>query len=142
MKSELRFHGFYATGPVPWEDWHAGVRMHGIHFHYMRFYSDGTWFSCYRDEPFAFWQFNESVGTEWKIKLADGGGAKQLPCGDLEFQAGNYVVAGDQLLLTERSKIAEDLKWEFAYHIRGTNVIPNDARVRAIFRFVRRREGR
>jgi hypothetical protein len=64
MPAQLHFDGFYYSGPVPWEDWHAGIRMHGTRFHYIRYYANGNWLGCYRDHDFDFWRFTESVTHE------------------------------------------------------------------------------
>lgn len=30
--------------------------MHGIRYHYIRFYRFGKWLSCYRDKEIGFWE--------------------------------------------------------------------------------------
>src|SRR5262245_1373527 len=58
----VRTDGFYVSGPVEWEDWHAGVHMRETHYHFWRFYPDGNWVCCHRYDPaFAFWLFTESL---------------------------------------------------------------------------------
>lgn len=83
--------GFYASGSQEWEEWHAGVRMHGIRFHYVRYYSNGDWISCYRDSPFDFWAFTESV-TDDLLALAKRGCAPQIGDGDPSCSAGTFKV--------------------------------------------------
>lgn len=72
MSSLLHFHGFYATGPSEWEEWHAGVRMHGIRYHYTRYYRNGDWIHCYRDHEFDFWAFTETVTPELMARAKQG----------------------------------------------------------------------
>jgi len=91
------YDGFYASGPIEWEEWHAGVRMYGVRFHYMRYYSDGDWISCYRDHPFDFWAFTESVSSEL-LALAKRGRAPQVGDCDPSCFAGRFTVDKDTLI--------------------------------------------
>lgn len=93
----LSFDGFYATNPHQWEEWHAGVRMHGVRFHYVRYYPCGDWISCYRDHPFDFWAFTEAATPElWA--LAKRGIAPLIGDGDPSCQAGRFRIEGHTVI--------------------------------------------
>ena len=91
------FDGFYASGAREWEEWHAGVRMHGVRFHYMRYYANGDWISCYRDHPFDFWAFTETV-TDDLWGLAKRGLAPHVGDCDPSCSAGTFMVDKDNLI--------------------------------------------
>lgn len=96
MTFALRFNGFYATGPLEWEEWHAGVRMHEVRYHYLRYYRNGDWIHCYRDQPFEFWAFTETV-TPKLLTLAKQGRAPKIGDDDPLCKAGQYTLDGDTL---------------------------------------------
>lgn len=99
MTAKLLFDGFYASGPREWEEWHAGVRMHGVRFRYMRYYVNGDWMSCYRDHPFDFWVFTEAV-TDDLFALAKRGRAPLVGDCDPSCSAGTFTVEKDTLIET------------------------------------------
>jgi hypothetical protein len=141
MSSQLHLDGFYQTGPVPWQDWHAGVRMHGVHFHYARYYPNGEWLRCYRDDEFEFWAFTESVTPDL---LADGkrDRAPRIADADPLFTAGMYSIDGG--ILTE--KFAPDwtsgTTWEWRYRILDDRLVgegPETAPVAWLFHPARHR---
>lgn len=115
MSHQLHFDGYYHHGPVAWEDWHAGVRMHGVQYHYTRYYPDGSWLGCYRDQEFDFWEFTESVTPEL-FADAKRGRAPRIADAEPLCTAGPYAVDGDILI-----KVLEapdgDMRWELKYRI-------------------------
>src|SRR5262245_12320064 len=93
----LRTDGFYYSGPVEWEDWHAGVHMRETHYHFWRFYPNGNWVHCYRCEPeFKFWEFSETL-TLRDIQHAQRNGTPQIEDGLPLFGAGTFAVASENL---------------------------------------------
>ena len=60
----VRQDGLYVSPPTPWEDWHAGVRMHGHSLHFWRFYPDLTFVKCAREHDFDFWALTESLTVD------------------------------------------------------------------------------
>jgi hypothetical protein len=100
MKSStVRTDGFYASGPVEWEDWHAGVHMRETHYHFWRFYLSGNWVCCHRYDPaFAFWQFTEALAHE-DVEKAKRYGTPLVEGGLQLFVAGTYTVDGDSLTM-------------------------------------------
>lgn len=121
--SALRFDGYYATGPVEWEDWHAGVRMHGIRFHFRRFYPNGEWLHCYRDEDFAFWEFTEAITPDL---LADAklDRAPRIEDADPLCDAGHYTVQNDVVTCVLAPDWTGGETWEFRYRIAGDRLVP------------------
>ncbi|MDP1977202.1 hypothetical protein [Undibacterium sp.] len=97
MTAKLLFDGFYASGPREWEEWHAGVRMHGVRFHYIRYYAIGNWISCYRDHAFDFWTFTENV-TDNLWDLAKHGRAPEVGDCDPSCFAGTFTIDKDVLI--------------------------------------------
>src|SRR5687768_12964272 len=95
-QAQVHFDGFYFSGPVRWEDWHAGVRMHGIHFHYMRYYANRDWLGCYRDHEFDFWRFTETITPEL-FADAKRDCAPRIGDADPLCTAGSYTIVGDVL---------------------------------------------
>ena len=91
MTAKLRFDGFYYSGPIAWEEWHAGVRMHGVRHHYYRYYPNGDWIHCYRDMAFDFWDFTESVTAEL-LTLAKSDRAPRVGDQDPLCTAGEYTI--------------------------------------------------
>ncbi|MFZ6760668.1 hypothetical protein ACO0K9_25965 [Undibacterium sp. Ji50W] len=90
------YDGFYASGPRDWEEWHAGVRMYGVRFHYVRYYANGDWISCYRDQAFDFWAFTETA-TDDLLELAKRGRAPHVGDCDPSCSAGRFTVDKDTL---------------------------------------------
>lgn len=99
MKPELQFDGFYTPGPTEWEEWHAGVRMHEIHFHYARYYANGDWISCYRHHEFDFWQFTENM-TPDMFTRAKQDRAPRNSDGDPLCIAGEFKQIGETVFQT------------------------------------------
>jgi hypothetical protein len=93
----LRTDGFYHSGPVEWEDWHAGVHMRETHYHFWRFYPNAVWVHCYRSEPdFGFWEFTETLTLE-DIQRAQRDGAPHIEDGLPLLSAGAYTATADNL---------------------------------------------
>lgn len=111
MTSELLFDGFYYSGPVEWEEWHAGVRMHGVRFHYCRYYQNGDWLHSYRDQAFDFWAFTESVTPEL-LALAKRGQAPQVGDADPLCTAGTYTIDNNTVLTVFSPDWAGKRMWE------------------------------
>ena len=59
----IHFDGFYYSGSIAWEDWHAGVRMHGERVHFRRYYPNRIWLGAYRDHTFDFWADSEQLDS-------------------------------------------------------------------------------
>ncbi len=57
----IHFDGFYYSRPIAWEEWHAGVRMHGGRVHFRRYYPNRIWLGAYRDNTFDFWSDSEQL---------------------------------------------------------------------------------
>ncbi|MCA9176530.1 MAG: hypothetical protein KDB14_18710 [Planctomycetales bacterium] len=114
--AQLHFDGYYEMGPVAWEDWHAGVRMHGVRFHYTRYYPDGVWLSCYRDREFPFWEFTESVTPEL-LAAAKVDRAPRIGEGDPLCTAGAYVIEDDWLNKVFEPAWTGGMTWESKYRI-------------------------
>ncbi|MBI1248262.1 hypothetical protein GC197_10550 [bacterium] len=116
MDINLLFDGYYYTGPREWEDWHAGVRMHGIRFSYIRYYPDGTWLSCYRDHEFAFWEFSESLSRElFADAMRDR--APRIADADPLCTAGKYSIDHDILTETLAPDWTGGQTWNSRYRI-------------------------
>src|SRR4051812_44487680 len=116
MPVQLHFDGFYYSGPVPWEDWHAGVRMHGTRFHYTRYYSNGDWLGCYRDHDFDFWKFTESVTREL-FADAKRDRAPRIADADPLCTAGSFTIDGDILTKVLAPDWTGGMTWESKYQI-------------------------
>jgi hypothetical protein len=127
MAAQLHFDGYYCFGPVAWQDWHAGVRMHGVQFHYTRYYADGSWLGCFRDHEFDFWEFAESVTPELFAK-AKRGSAPRTADADPLCTAGFYDVDGDILTkVLEPSDWAGGMSWEFKYRILDDRLVSTNS---------------
>jgi hypothetical protein len=98
MAATICADGFYQTGPKEWEEWHAGIRMYGIHFYYIRFYANGDWLRCYRDHAFDFWGFTETVMPEL-FALAKRDMAPKIGDYDPLCTAGTYTITDDIVTL-------------------------------------------
>jgi hypothetical protein len=116
MSAQVHFDGFYYTGPVPWEDWHAGVRMHGVHYHYMRYYPNGDWLHCYRSKEFDFWPFTASI-TPQLFADAKLDRAPRIADADPLCTAGTYFIDGDLLTEVFAPDWTGGLTWEFKRQI-------------------------
>ena len=116
MPTQLHFDGFYYSGRVPWEDWHAGVRMHGTCYHYTRYYANGNWLSCYRNQGFDFWGFTESITPELfaDAKLDR---APRIEDSDPLCTAGSYKIVGDILTVVLAPDWTGGMTWESTYQI-------------------------
>lgn len=128
MPAQLHFDGFYATGPIPWEDWHAGVRMHGTHFHYSRYYPSGEWLRCCRDNSFDFWSFSESVTSRL---LADAKRDRAPRIGDADplCTAGSYTIVGDILSVDFSPESAGGMAWQWQYLILDDRLVGKSSNV-------------
>lgn len=121
----LRFDGLYFSGPREWEDWHAGVLMHGIHCHYFRYYPNRDWVHCYRDAEFDFWQFTKSVTPEL-FALAKNGRAPRIGDGDELLKAGTYTLENCILVETFAPDWTGKTKWETHREVRDGELLgPN-----------------
>ena len=118
----LRFDGHYATGPEPGDDWHAGVRMHGTHFHYVRFFGDATWLGCYRNEAFFFWEFTESISEDLYVDALNGK-ARQDSNGDPILQGGQWTQTNDRVTKILEPHWSGGQKWEFGFQIHPDRLI-------------------
>ena len=113
----LHFDGYYFTGPVAWEDWHAGVRMHGVYFHYTRYYPNGEYLSCYRDFDFVvFWEFSESVTPEL-FANAKRDHVPRIGDADPLCSAGDYSVADGILTETFAPDWTGGQSWQSQFRI-------------------------
>lgn len=122
MAAELHFDGFYHTGPAPWEDWHAGVRMHAIRFHYLRFYPNGDWLLCYRDHEFDFWEFTETIAQE-VVERAKRDSAPRMADADPLCIAGSYKVDDGNITTLFAPDWTGGMTWEMCYRIRQDHLI-------------------
>jgi hypothetical protein len=113
---QLHFDGYYSSGPEPWENWHAGIRMHGIHFYYTRYYSTGEWLGCYRDRAFEFWPFTESI-TPQLFADAKRDCAPRISDADPLCTAGTYTIVGDILTKVLAPDWTGGMTWESTYQI-------------------------
>jgi hypothetical protein len=139
----LRTDGFYYSGPVEWEDWHAGIHMRETHYHWWRFYANGLWVHCYRCESdFKFWEFTETL-TLADIQRAQRDGTQQIEDGLPLFEAGAYVVSGEDLttrfewripLSTGREQV---FSTESQYRIRNKTLRRSDEQDDTELRFIR-----
>lgn len=93
----VHFDGYYCSRPVPWEDWHAGVRMHGERLHYRRFFPDGIWLGACREFPFAFWEGSEQLDTLAMESIKRGHGPRDSDANPL-WVAGTYQEASGELV--------------------------------------------
>ena len=116
MPALLHFDGFYYSGPVRWEDWHAGVRMHGIRFHYKRYYANGDWLGCYRDHDFDFWKFTESITREL-FADAKRDDAPRIADADPLCTAGSFTIDGNFLTEVLAPDWTGGMTWEFKHQI-------------------------
>ncbi len=98
MTDRLLFDGFYASERTEREEWHAGVCMRFVEWHYYRYFPNGDWISCYRPHPFDFWAFTEAVTPEL-LALAKRGNAPLIGDDDPLLWAGTYTIDDD--ILTE-----------------------------------------
>lgn len=99
LPEQLHTHGYYVSAAVKSEDWHAGVLMHFIDWHYVRYYPDGEWISCYRSQPFDFWQFTESLTPEL-LALAKRGKLRNTGDQNPLCWAGIYTINHGELIET------------------------------------------
>ena len=120
--ARLRFDGHYASGPVTWEEWHAGVRMQGTRYHYTRYYQNGDWVGCYRDHDFDFWAFTESMTPEL---LADAKQDRAPRIGDYDplCTAGVYHISGDTVSRTLTPHGFGGMAFTFKCRISGDRVL-------------------
>src|SRR5262249_2933740 len=117
-----RTEGYYTSGPVEWKDWHAGVHMQETHYHYWRFYRDGTWVCCHRYEPdFAFWQFTEGL-SEADIRQAKKGQAPLIEGGLQLLTAGTYAANADLVTTV--------FEWRVPLYPSGEQVFRNESKFR------------
>lgn len=129
MTAQLHFDGFYYDGPAEWEDWHAGVRMHGTRFHFTRYYATGDYLYCYRDHEFDFWEFTQSVTPEL-FADAKRDRAPRIGDGDPLCTAGTYSIEGDILTRALAPDWTGDMSWESQCQILEDRLIlltPNGA---------------
>jgi hypothetical protein len=127
--SHLRTDGFYHSGPVNWEDWHAGVHIQEIHYHYLRFYPNGNWICCHRYvHDFAFWEFTETLLPD-AIEKGKRDGTGLIDNGLELFTAGSYVVQGDSL--TTR------FEWRVPLHPSGEQVFRTERSWQVLDRQIR-----
>ena len=123
--ASIHFDGYYFSGPIEWEDWHAGVRMHGINYHYTRYYPDGQWLHCYRDHDFAFWEFTQSVTPEL-FADAKRDAAPRIGDADPLCTAGEYSIAGDILTRVLAPDWTVGQTWETQYRILDDRLVVPD----------------
>ena len=128
LPSQLHFDGFYQTGPAPWEDWHAGVRMHGIRYHYRRYYPSGDWVSCYRNNEFDFWAFTESMTLQLLVD-AKRDRAPRIADADPLCTAGSYSIDGDLLTEVLAPASAAGLTWDFKRQILDDRLVDTNDNV-------------
>jgi hypothetical protein len=122
--SRFRTDGFYRSGPVNWKDWHAGVHMQEIHYHFWRFYLNGNWVCCHRYAPdFAFWAFTESLLPN-AIEKGRRDGTPLIEGGLQLFIAGTYLVEGH--FLTTR------FEWRIPLHPSGEQVFRSEENWRVL----------
>jgi hypothetical protein len=116
----LRTDGFYCSGPVEWEDWHAGVHMREMHYEFWRFFPNGTWVRCTRYESnFAFWEFTETLAPD-TIEQGRRFGTGLTESGLELFTAGTYLVDGN--IITTR------FEWRIPLHPTGEQVFHSEMR--------------
>lgn len=123
MSAPLHFDGFYYSGPATSEDWHAGVRMHRIRFHYTRYYANGDWLRCYRDNEFDFWDFTESVTPEL-FADAKKDLAPRIADADPLCTAGSYAIDGDVVTEVFAPAWTGGQTWVSRYKILDDRLLP------------------
>jgi hypothetical protein len=123
--SGLRTDGYYCTGPAPWEEWHAGVRMHGIRYHFIRFYANGDWLGCCRDHGFDFWHFTEQV-TEELFAAAKRDCAPRIGDEDPLCTAGVYTIEDGHVLRKLVASWAGRFEWTFYYRLTRDGLVQVD----------------
>lgn len=121
------YDGFYASGPRKWEEWHAGVRMHGVRFYYMRYYANGDWVYSYRDQPFDFWAFTEAM-TPDLLALAKRGSAPMIGDYDPSCSAGTFTIHRDTLFESSSFEILRGQTRIYRRTIKGEKLVSVDSK--------------
>lgn len=120
----VRTDGFYYSGPIQWEEWHAGVRMREVQYHFWRFYPDGNWVCCHRcTSEFDFWRFTETLGKD-TIERAKVEGTRQIEDGLELFRVGTYSIESGILMTA--------FEWRVPLHPSGHQVFHTQMRWRIL----------
>jgi hypothetical protein len=129
----MRTDGYY-YGAVEWEDWHAGVHMRELHYHFWRFYPNGNWVCCHRYEPnFAFWPFTDDLSVD-DIEKATRDGTHLIEGGLQLFVAGTYIVEGDivttcfehHVLVSSSGERKQVIRKQRQWRVVGETLVPLD----------------
>lgn len=118
----IHFDGFYYSRSVAWEDWHAGVRMHGERIHYRRFYPNHIWLGAYRDKPFDFWSDSEQLDLNAIGTIQSGFGPIGKDASPL-WIAGTYEIADKELIQSLAPESGSGYVWVTKYTIMDDRVV-------------------
>ncbi|MBL8873522.1 MAG: hypothetical protein JNK90_27355 [Planctomycetaceae bacterium] len=118
----IHFDGFYYSRPIEWEDWHAGVRMHGEHVHFRRFYPNGIWLGACRDSTFDFWTDSEQLDSNTIGILQRGRGPTDGEA-NLLWIAGTYEIANERLIQSLAPDCGGGYVWVTNYSIMDDRIV-------------------
>ena len=122
MPAKLLLDGYYYSRLVPWEDWHAGVRMHGSRVHYRRYFPDFNWLGCYHDNPIEFWIQSQTLTREDLESVKNGHGRTNRD-GHPMWIAGTYELDGDRLLERYAPEIGGGYVWKREFLIVDDRIV-------------------
>lgn len=123
----IHFDGFYGSKPAQWEDWDAGVRMHGEHVHYPPFFPNQTWVSAYRDIPFDFWSHSNALDKTELDSIRRGRGPTDADANPL-WIAGTFEVNGDELVQSMSPDIGGGYVWVTRFAILQDRIVGPEKR--------------
>lgn len=118
----IHFDGFYFSRSIPWEDWHAGVRLHGERIHYRRYYPNRIWLGAYRDNTFDFWSDSEKLDTNSVDAIRRGRGPCDEEANPL-WIAGTYEIADEELIQSLAPESGGGYEWVTKYMIMDDRVV-------------------
>src|SRR5262249_42920726 len=110
--------GYFVSGLICTEDWHAGVRMVDRYHRFLRFFSDGWWLWTDRDsrDGFDFRAFVAALdftSIRATVPRPSPPTSPERDGGHL-YEIGSYVLEEDRVRMTIHSAIAE---WDFDFEV-------------------------
>ena len=96
-----RYDGFYRSGLIHTEDWHAGVCMTKDEYESVKFFPDGFYISkSHRDREFNFSEFLAGLGIDAIRRRRYPDNDPVDGDGDSIYQTGHFTVEGTRLVLS------------------------------------------
>lgn len=118
----VHFDGYYCSNAIDWENWHAGVRMHGTHFHYRRFFANRNWLGSYRDTPCEFWTDSERFDAATIEDIKRGRGPTDKEANPL-WIAGTYEIQDGKIIQSLAPDFAGGYVWVTSFAIFDDRIV-------------------